>query len=145
MARMVTYIAGMNHRPGSATYLRALPNGQPLELKREPKNPHDKNAVAVFHGRTHLGYVPATDAPAIAKVMDSGLTATAVLSRGTASSEIAISWDSEPSLAEELDAQERAHASMMRARMAAHQKQGSEPPVGDHLAALNLGLDDECH
>ncbi len=94
MATMVTYIAGMNFRPGTAERLKALPRNQPLELKREPKNPHDKNAVAVFHGPTHLGYVPAVDARSVAAAIDRGLTATAVLTRVGASTEITVSWDS---------------------------------------------------
>jgi hypothetical protein len=32
--------------------------GTTLQLKAEPKNPFDPYAVAVYHGRTHLGYIP---------------------------------------------------------------------------------------
>lgn len=38
--------------------------GEPVELRREPKNKHDPNAVAVFSARgTQLGYLSAERAP----------------------------------------------------------------------------------
>lgn len=38
--------------------------GDPIELCREPKNKHDKHAVAVFTDRgTQLGYLTAERAP----------------------------------------------------------------------------------
>ena len=94
MAKMSTYIAGCNHKPGASARLLILPNGQHLELKREPENKFDKNAAAVYHGGLHLGYVPAVDSPAVAKVMDSGLIATAVLMKLIASTGMLIRWNS---------------------------------------------------
>ena len=42
-----------------------------LTLRREPDNPHDPNAVAVFDrkGRTMIGYVPKQDARRIAALL----------------------------------------------------------------------------
>ncbi len=94
MAKMVTFIAGMNFRPGAAERLKVLPKNQPLELRREADNKFDSNAVAVYHGPTHLGYIPAVDARSVAAAIDRGLTATATLSRVSASTEITVSWDS---------------------------------------------------
>jgi hypothetical protein len=94
MAKMVTYLAGMQHVPGAKMYASHLPKGQPLELRREPHNAYDKRAVEVYHGLQKLGYVPAVDSPMVAAVMDSGKTAVATLTRVTASSEITVCWDS---------------------------------------------------
>ena len=44
--------------------------GEPVELRREPKNPHDANAVAVFSLRgVQMGYVSAERAPYIGRRM----------------------------------------------------------------------------
>lgn len=94
MAMMVTYIAGMNHRPGSKEHLASMVDGEHLRLEREPKNPHDRNAVAVWDGQTQLGYVPAVDARTIAKAMDAGRTVTARVNRFETTNGIEIEWDS---------------------------------------------------
>lgn len=42
--------------------------GEPVELRREPKNPHDANAVAIFSIRgIQLGYLSAERAPLIGR------------------------------------------------------------------------------
>jgi hypothetical protein len=44
--------------------------GEPVELRREPKNPHDANAVAVFSLRgVQMGYLSAERAPFIGRRM----------------------------------------------------------------------------
>jgi len=44
--------------------------GEPVDLRREPKNPHDANAVAVFSLRgVQMGYVSAERAPYIGRRM----------------------------------------------------------------------------
>ncbi len=44
--------------------------GEPVELRREPKNPHDANAVAVFSARgVQVGYLSAERAPLIGRRM----------------------------------------------------------------------------
>lgn len=44
--------------------------GEPVALRREPKNPHDANAVAVFSARdVQVGYVSAERAPLIGRRM----------------------------------------------------------------------------
>ena len=46
--------------------------GEPVELRREPKNPHDANAVAVFSLRgVQMGYLSADRAPFIGRRMQS--------------------------------------------------------------------------
>jgi hypothetical protein len=57
-----------------------------LQLKREPNNPHDPNAVSVWtrfrrNCRTEdlmLGYVPRQDAKVVARVMDAGVQIRAI-------------------------------------------------------------------
>lgn len=93
MAQMLTYIVGSQYRVGAREAIKELRKGEELSLRREPENPHDRNAVAVYDvcGQ-HLGYVPRQDAPAVAKVMDLRLPYVAKCrSRGTTS--IDISWE----------------------------------------------------
>ena len=52
----------------------AFTPGRPLQLIREPDNPHDPNAVAVYdvEGSLHAGYLPKDTAVRIAKKLDAG-------------------------------------------------------------------------
>jgi HIRAN domain len=55
--------------------------GDPLELVREPDNPHDRNAVRVDWRGRKLGYVPRAENEALAWAMDRGERVTARISR----------------------------------------------------------------
>lgn len=44
---------------------------KPVKLIPEPKNPHDKNAVAVYVAGEQVGYIPAEDAPHVRQVLSS--------------------------------------------------------------------------
>lgn len=57
--------------------------GDELMLVRESDNPHDSNAVAVYHGQTQLGYVPRGENSAIAQMLDRGETLSARICRLT--------------------------------------------------------------
>lgn len=46
--------------------------GDSLELRREPSNPYDPNAVAVFFEGKHIGYAPREDAARLAPLIDRG-------------------------------------------------------------------------
>ena len=46
--------------------------GKEVQLVREDENPHDHNAVAIFFGKTHIGYIPRRENDAIAKFLDLG-------------------------------------------------------------------------
>ena len=91
MALMLTYIAGVNHRPGSAARLAAMIPGEALVLFPELANKFDKNAVAVYDGNLQLGYIPAVDAPAVKKALAAG-PVKAVFRGAPATTSIAISW-----------------------------------------------------
>jgi hypothetical protein len=43
-----------------------------LALVREPNNPHDANAVAIYFQKDKLGYVPRGENSAIAQMLDRG-------------------------------------------------------------------------
>jgi hypothetical protein len=44
----------------------------PVDLMREPSNPHDPNAVAIHQDGEHVGYFNRGMAPGLAKVLDHG-------------------------------------------------------------------------
>lgn len=46
--------------------------GEGLRLVREPQNPHDANAIAVYFKNDRLGYVPRSENRALAVMMDHG-------------------------------------------------------------------------
>lgn len=74
MGIMTTQVVGAIHHVGARSAIAALRRGQPLMLVREPKNPYDRNAVAVCTPDFQmLGYVPRADAPTVARVMDYNL------------------------------------------------------------------------
>ena len=65
----VSGVAGTQFRPGA------------LELRREPGNPHDANAIAVHAGGVHVGFVPRELAAEIAPELDAGRPWSAVVLR----------------------------------------------------------------
>jgi len=58
-----------------------LAAGDPLELVREPDNPHDANAVRIEWRGRKLGYVPKSENAALAWAMDRGEALRARVSR----------------------------------------------------------------
>jgi hypothetical protein len=55
--------------------------GTALTLVREPDNPRDRNAVAIYVGRSLIGYVSSEDAPRVAKCLDEGWSSVASVAR----------------------------------------------------------------
>lgn len=51
---------------------RNIQVGDPLELVREPENPHDRNAIAIRWRGQALGYLPRKENRAVAKAIDDG-------------------------------------------------------------------------
>lgn len=64
-------IAGVQHHT-TADYLKALREGEVLDLVREPDNRYDSCAVRLDHNGTKLGYIPATYSQIVAGLLDSG-------------------------------------------------------------------------
>lgn len=50
----VVPIVGAHFRPPAKTIIQSLPAGYTLELRPEPSNPYDPNAVAVWFDASHL-------------------------------------------------------------------------------------------
>ena len=71
-----TYIAGTAyHRSDEAAALRS---GDPVTLRREPRNDYDPRAIAVCtRSGSKLGYLPRVDNHALASLMDRGFEVTA--------------------------------------------------------------------
>jgi len=47
-----------------------LVQGQTLELRREPQNKYDKNAIEIYAGEAKLGYIAQMDNTVLAAMMD---------------------------------------------------------------------------
>ena len=76
----VSGVAGTQFRPGALDSDAFAPGG-PLELRREPGNPHDANAIAVDAGGRHVGFVPRELAAELAPELDAGRPWSAVVLR----------------------------------------------------------------
>jgi hypothetical protein len=76
----VSGVAGAQFRPG-ALDSEALAPGGGLELRRDPGNPHDANAIAVHAGGVHVGFVPRELAVELAPELDAGHPWSAVVLR----------------------------------------------------------------
>jgi hypothetical protein len=59
---LVIEVAGFRHQDGISS--DEIYVGDAVSLKAEPDNPHDKQAIAVFHSGKKIGYVPRVQAPA---------------------------------------------------------------------------------
>ena len=57
---------------GEALASDAAEPGRPLELRRDPDNPHDPNAIAVHAGGEQVGWVPRAIAEELAPALDAG-------------------------------------------------------------------------
>ncbi|MDP3969097.1 MAG: HIRAN domain-containing protein [Nocardioides sp.] len=80
---VATYARGSTHH-AAAFRAADLRKGRPVELRREPDNPHDGNAVALYApgAREPFGYVQKGRAPAVARRMDAGENMAGVSLRG---------------------------------------------------------------
>lgn len=65
-------VAGFQHHQ-SLAFLARIKSGQALTLRREPKNPHDPRAIAVYSAcGAKLGYLPRRLNEIPSNLMDSG-------------------------------------------------------------------------
>ncbi len=69
-ANMNSFIAGIKYRENYEEMLSKLSEGMEVELKKDPDNPYDSNAIAVYNGDDHLGYIPKRDIPVIVLNME---------------------------------------------------------------------------
>ena len=78
-SRFACPIVGAKFHNGAEIAMRSLPDSAPLLAIRQPQNPHDANAVAVFDasGKQQLGFITRKMAAQIAPLMDAaGITKT---------------------------------------------------------------------
>jgi len=74
-----TWVAGFRYHQGPRVQHR-LRVGQPLVLRREPANPYDDRAIALYTGDgVKLGYVPRVDNSVLATMLDQGVPLKAVI------------------------------------------------------------------
>jgi hypothetical protein len=73
-------VAGARHH-ADALAAATLAPGDRLELRREPDNPHDANAIAVHAAGAHLGFVPRELAEELAPALDGGEIRSAIVLR----------------------------------------------------------------
>jgi single-stranded-DNA-specific exonuclease len=81
-------VVGVTHQNSDGSYrqaiLRGSWEGRPLILKREPDNPYDSSAIAVFtEDLEQLGYIGAHLAESLAPQMDRGVAVSATISENT--------------------------------------------------------------
>jgi hypothetical protein len=76
----VAGVAGARFQAAGVETDAAAP-GRPLELRRDPGNEHDPNAVAVLAGGERIGWVPRELAAEIAPQLDRGAPWSAVVLR----------------------------------------------------------------
>jgi hypothetical protein len=74
-------VAGAGRHHADALAADAAGPGRPLELRRDPGNPHDPNAIAVHAGGVQVGWVPRAVAEVIAPAIDRGEPYSAVVLR----------------------------------------------------------------
>lgn len=78
----VAAVAGAGRHHADALAMDAAAPGEPLELRREPGNEHDPNAIAVHASRgPQLGWVPREIAAELAPELDAGKPWCAVVLR----------------------------------------------------------------
>lgn len=73
-----TPVAGFQYYEGERLW-PLLNTGDQLSLVREPANPYDPKAVAVYRQADKLGYIPRADNAVIANLMDQGRALQALL------------------------------------------------------------------
>jgi len=74
-------VAGAARFHGDALETDAVEPGRPLELRRDPANEHDANAIMVLAGGAQVGWVPRAVAEEIAPAIDAGGPFSAVVLR----------------------------------------------------------------
>ena len=73
-------LAGFRYHAAAEVW-QELRVGDPLELRREPDNPHDANAVSVSWRGRKLGYLPRRDNAAASWSLDRGQQLSARISK----------------------------------------------------------------
>ena len=67
--KQIYSMVGMKHR-GTERLVADMKRGTVLTLIRAPDNPHDANAVEIYHDGQHIAFIKATEAGELASWMD---------------------------------------------------------------------------
>ena len=71
-------VAGFQYHQGKR-FWKELSVGDKLQLSREPENPYDENAVAIYRKGIKLRYLPRVENIAVAHMMDKGQSINALI------------------------------------------------------------------
>ena len=72
-------VTGFRYYSGEEIWKQLTP-GRTLDLKREPGNPFDYDAVEIYHEKEKIGYIPRSDNMLVAQLMDKGVDVKARIS-----------------------------------------------------------------
>jgi hypothetical protein len=72
-------VAGFRYYSGEEVWRQLVP-GRRLDLRREPGNKFDYDAVEIYHEKEKIGYIPRSDNMVIAQLMDKGVDIKATIS-----------------------------------------------------------------
>ncbi len=70
-------VAGYPYHNGDKVADHMIP-GYMFQMQREPHNPHDHKAIALYCENVKIGYVPRVDNDSLAALMDNGYTLRAI-------------------------------------------------------------------
>lgn len=73
-------VAGFRYYRGEKVWPRIHP-GDTITLRREPSNPHDRKAIALYWHCEKIGYIPKADNYVIANLLDQGVALNASVKR----------------------------------------------------------------
>jgi hypothetical protein len=108
--------------------------GDPVELRREPKNPADPNAIAVHTVEgVQMGYVPAERAPYIGMMMTRGAVTAIFQGADDFGAFIRIGFDEEPVLPDPSPAARKPRATDGPASQAPEQEWYPDPEYPDDV------------
>ncbi len=135
------YVRGLQYRELPEGWPAALAVPQALDLLKEPDNPHDRRAIAVYAEGTKVGYLPREDNLILEKLIRRGLPVTCRLvgvqpdgeSYRSLSVEVALLYPSHPTTDPDIESAEADRREGLR-------KVGEKPrhhrrPTGDPLSA----------
>lgn len=70
MSIICSHIAGVKFQVGAADILAEMDLSAELELRPEPENKYDPNAVAIYYQENNVGYVPGFLASKVCKLIE---------------------------------------------------------------------------
>ena len=149
------YVRGLQYRDVPAGFLDGLTAPQPLDLMKEPTNPHDRRAIAVYASGVKVGYLPREDNLILEKLIRRGLPVACRLvgvqpeeeSYRQLSVEVALLYPSHATTDRDIISAERARREGLQrvGRRGAHRLHTSGDPLsaGHVYAGYYEGNDDE--